>query len=110
MTLEEGDVILTGTPAGSSVAQPGDVVEVEVDAPQAEGAPSTGRLVSYVKESSFAMAEYGHGPKVDDVYREEDWGSKEDAVLIDPRAVQSQVLREQFTKIVVVTIDEIIRQ
>ncbi|MBN9612527.1 MAG: fumarylacetoacetate hydrolase family protein, partial [Actinobacteria bacterium] len=33
MTLETGDVILTGTPAGSSVVIPGDVVEVEVDAP-----------------------------------------------------------------------------
>lgn len=30
MTLETGDVILTGTPAGSSVIVPGDVVEVEV--------------------------------------------------------------------------------
>ena len=29
----DGDVILTGTPAGSSVVVPGDVVEVEVDAP-----------------------------------------------------------------------------
>jgi 5-oxopent-3-ene-1,2,5-tricarboxylate decarboxylase/2-hydroxyhepta-2,4-diene-1,7-dioate isomerase len=34
ITLEPGDVILTGTPAGSSVVGPGDVVEVEVDAPQ----------------------------------------------------------------------------
>ena len=33
-TLEPGDVILTGTPAGSSVAVPGDVVEVEVDVPE----------------------------------------------------------------------------
>ena len=40
MTLETGDVILTGTPAGSSVVVPGDVVEVEVDAPEAPGAPS----------------------------------------------------------------------
>src|SRR4029453_18964320 len=31
MTLETGDVILTGTPAGSSVVRPGDIVEVEVD-------------------------------------------------------------------------------
>ena len=30
MTLEPGDVILTGTPAGSRPVQPGDVVEVEV--------------------------------------------------------------------------------
>ena len=40
MTLEPGDVILTGTPAGSSVVQPGDVVEVEVDAPTAPPAPA----------------------------------------------------------------------
>ena len=30
LTLEEGDIILTGTPAGASVAKPGDVLEVEV--------------------------------------------------------------------------------
>src|SRR5699024_6646710 len=83
MTLEEGDVILTGTPAGSSVAQPGDVVEVEVDAPEAEGAPTTGRLISHVKESAFAMADYGHGPKVDGLQREEAWGSKAKAGLED---------------------------
>ena len=45
-TLERGDVILTGTPAGSSVVVPGDVVEVEVDAPtrpesRAPGASAT---------------------------------------------------------------------
>src|SRR5699024_520651 len=59
MTLEEGVVIRTGTAAGSSVAKPGDVVEVEVDAPQAEGAPSTGRLVSNVAEADFSLANFG---------------------------------------------------
>ena len=47
MTLEAGDVILTGTPAGSSVAVPGDVIEVEVDAPAAGRllrAPSSWRV------------------------------------------------------------------
>ncbi|MCY1160182.1 MAG: fumarylacetoacetate hydrolase family protein [Citricoccus sp.] len=81
MTLEAGDVILTGTPAGSSVAQPGDVVEVEVDAPGAPGAPSTGRLVSRVVAGEHPMAPYGHGPKVDDTQREEAWGSREAAGL-----------------------------
>ncbi len=81
MTLEEGDVILTGTPAGSSVAQPGDVVEVEVDAPTAPGAPSTGRLVTKVVESDRPMAPFGHGPQVDDTQREEAWGSREAAGL-----------------------------
>ena len=81
MTLEEGDVILTGTPAGSSVAQPGDVVEVEVDAPTAPGAPTTGRLVTNVVESEHPMASFGHGPQVDDTQREEAWGSREAAGL-----------------------------
>ena len=31
MTLEPGDVILTGTPAGANVVGPGDVVEVKLD-------------------------------------------------------------------------------
>ncbi len=31
MTLEAGDVIMTGTPAGIGPIQPGDVVEVEID-------------------------------------------------------------------------------
>jgi 2-keto-4-pentenoate hydratase/2-oxohepta-3-ene-1,7-dioic acid hydratase in catechol pathway len=31
MTLEPGDLILTGTPAGVSPLSPGDVVEVEVE-------------------------------------------------------------------------------
>ncbi|GAA3706665.1 fumarylacetoacetate hydrolase family protein [Streptomyces tremellae] len=44
LTLEPGDVILTGTPAGVRVLAPGDVVEVEVDAPDAPGAPTSGRL------------------------------------------------------------------
>ncbi|HEU4884373.1 MAG TPA: fumarylacetoacetate hydrolase family protein, partial [Longimicrobium sp.] len=30
MTLEPGDVIATGTPAGVGPLQPGDVVEVEI--------------------------------------------------------------------------------
>ncbi|MCJ8504677.1 fumarylacetoacetate hydrolase family protein [Kocuria flava] len=81
MTLEEGDVILTGTPAGSSVARPGDVVEVEVDAPGAPGAPSSGRLVTRVVAGEHAMAPYGAQPQVDDTQREEAWGSREAAGL-----------------------------
>ena len=62
ITLEPGDVILTGTPAGSSVAVPGDVVEVEVDTPTAPEAPTSGRLVSRVVEGTVAFADYGAKP------------------------------------------------
>ena len=89
MTLEEGDVILTGTPAGSSVAQPGDVVEVEVDAPSAPGAPTTGRLVTTVVDSEHSLAPFGAQPQVDDVQREEAWGSREAAGLAPQAAAPS---------------------
>jgi len=78
-TLETGDVILTGTPAGSSVAKPGDVVEVEVDVP---GGPSSGRLVTTVAQGSAAFdAELGSLPAADDLQRTEAWGSREAAGL-----------------------------
>lgn len=81
-TLETGDVILTGTPAGSSVIVPGDVVEVEVDAPDAPGAPSSGRLVTTVTQGEVPFdAELGSMPAVDDLQRSEAWGSREAAGL-----------------------------
>ncbi len=76
MTLETGDVILTGTPAGSSVLIPGDVVEVEVDAPYAPGAPSTGRLVTTVTEGTKDFGDFGNRPVVNDLQRIEAWGSE----------------------------------
>lgn len=82
MTLETGDVILTGTPAGSSVVGPGDVVEVEVDAPHAEGSPSSGKLVTRVVEGRGDFdPSLGSLPAVDDKQREEAWGSREAAGL-----------------------------
>lgn len=82
MTLEQGDVILTGTPAGSSVAQPGDVVEVEVDCPTAAGSPTTGRLVTTIAEGTDPFGDFGTQPSVDDTQREEAWGSREQAGLL----------------------------
>ncbi|WP_193509093.1 fumarylacetoacetate hydrolase family protein [Cryobacterium sp. BB736] len=80
MTLEPGDVILTGTPAGSTVVQPADVVEVEVDT---EGW-STGRLVTPVVAGAVPFASFGAGPVVDDAQRAEAWGSAEAAGVSAP--------------------------
>lgn len=55
MTLERGDVILTGTPAGTGVVEPGDVVEVELE--------DVGRVVSTVAASERPLATYGAMPK-----------------------------------------------
>jgi regulator of RNase E activity RraA len=55
MTLEPADVILTGTPAGANVVQPGDVVEVTL-----EGA---GSVTSTVVEAAGELKPYGAMPK-----------------------------------------------
>jgi 5-oxopent-3-ene-1,2,5-tricarboxylate decarboxylase/2-hydroxyhepta-2,4-diene-1,7-dioate isomerase len=81
LTLEPGDVILTGTPAGASVAVPGDVLEVEVDAPTAPGAPSTGRLTTTVTQGDIPFSDVGAKPRIDDLQRAEAWGSREKAGL-----------------------------
>ncbi|KJL47680.1 Homoprotocatechuate catabolism bifunctional isomerase/decarboxylase [Microbacterium hydrocarbonoxydans] len=82
LTLEPGDVILTGTPAGSSVIVPGDVVEVEVDAPNAPGAPSSGALATTVTQGDLPFDDrIGSLPAVDDLQRTEAWGSREAAGL-----------------------------
>ncbi|GAB3468221.1 fumarylacetoacetate hydrolase family protein [Kineococcus endophyticus] len=79
LTLETGDVVLTGTPAGAGVVVPGDVVEVEVDVP---GGPATGRLRTTVVQGEHGFdPALGSGPAVDDLQREEAWGSREAAGL-----------------------------
>jgi 5-oxopent-3-ene-1,2,5-tricarboxylate decarboxylase/2-hydroxyhepta-2,4-diene-1,7-dioate isomerase len=56
MTLEPGDVILTGTPANSRPVEPGDVVEVEVS--------GIGRLRNTVVEVDVDFAVAGVQPRV----------------------------------------------
>ena len=96
VTLEEGDVILTGTPAGSSVVQPGSVMEVEVDAPRAAGSPSSGRLLTRVVEDDQVFdPAVGSVPAVDDKQREEAWGSREAAGLpVETEATEEAGLPE----------------
>ena len=56
MTLEPGDVILTGTPAGASLVEPGDEVEVELD--------GVGRVSNRIVEADEAIAGFGAQPKI----------------------------------------------
>jgi 5-oxopent-3-ene-1,2,5-tricarboxylate decarboxylase / 2-hydroxyhepta-2,4-diene-1,7-dioate isomerase len=84
-TLEPGDVILTGTPTGSTVVRPGDLVEVEVKAaplgspadPGAEDAGwmSTGRLHSPIEEAGYELSPPGAMPNPDDAQREAAYGA-----------------------------------
>ena len=102
-TLEPGDVILTGTPAGSSVVVPGDVVEVQVDAPSA--GLTSGRLVTTVTEGVAPFdPTLGSLPAVDDAQRADAWGTTEAPAA--PRAQRdettsslSPALREKLMRV-----------
>ena len=96
LTLEEGDIILTGTPAGASVAKPGDVVEIEVTG----GDFSSGRLATKVTEGTTPFADFGARPKADDTQREEAYGSREAAGRgCGPAAAESVLTPELKAKL-----------
>jgi 2-keto-4-pentenoate hydratase/2-oxohepta-3-ene-1,7-dioic acid hydratase in catechol pathway/regulator of RNase E activity RraA len=79
MTLEPGDVILTGTPAGARPVQPGDEVEVEVD--------GVGRVHNRIVESKESLAPFGAQPRVDPVVRAAALGSNGSrAAVLSPEA------------------------
>ncbi len=56
ITLEPGDVLLTGTPANSRPVEPGDVVAVEID--------GIGRLENTVEQSDVELEPVGDPPMV----------------------------------------------
>ncbi|WP_030437434.1 fumarylacetoacetate hydrolase family protein [Actinoplanes subtropicus] len=111
ITLQPGDVILTGTPAGSSVAVPGDVVEVEVDAPSAPGAPSSGRLVTRVVEGTTPLPPYSAQPVVDDIQRIEAWGDAESAgITVPAKGSLSEQARDALRRCAVATVSAELRR
>jgi 2-keto-4-pentenoate hydratase/2-oxohepta-3-ene-1,7-dioic acid hydratase in catechol pathway/regulator of RNase E activity RraA len=105
-TLEPGDVILTGTPTGSTVVRPGDLVEVEVSAVRStqdsvvrrtqdsvqdsEAELSTGRLRSPIAEADYALLPPGAMPVADDAQREAAFGASGAAV---PAESPAELLR-----------------
>ncbi len=109
LTLETGDIILTGTPAGASVAQPGDVVEVEVTA----GGFSSGRLATTVTEGTTAFADFGARPKSDDTQREEAYGSREAAGLpavVPAVSVLTPELKKKLESVATATLSSQLRK
>lgn len=101
LTLEKGDVILTGTPAGASVAQVGQVIEVEVSDTTGR---NTGRLRTEVVEGP-ELAPWGSPAAVDDAVRADAWGSApEPAPGLDPD------LRERLGRVAVATLSSQLRK
>ena len=56
ITLEPGDVILTGTPANAALVEPGDEVEIELD--------GHGKLCNRIVEADEAFPDFGAQPKI----------------------------------------------
>ncbi|WP_410580929.1 fumarylacetoacetate hydrolase family protein [Amycolatopsis sp. lyj-108] len=95
-TLEPGDVILTGTPAGSTVVSPGDVVVVEVDVPGTSA--SSGRLHTTVTQGIRSFSDIGSLPEVDDKQRAEAWGAPADESPEQEAPALSEALRAKLLR------------
>jgi regulator of RNase E activity RraA/2-keto-4-pentenoate hydratase/2-oxohepta-3-ene-1,7-dioic acid hydratase in catechol pathway len=93
VTLEVGDLILTGTPTGSTVVQPGDVVEVEVSA----GQHSSGRLRSPIVEADYPLEPPGAMPRADEADRAAAYGAARAAIPAPRPAGILDGLREVST-------------
>ncbi|GAB2982568.1 fumarylacetoacetate hydrolase family protein [Amycolatopsis acidiphila] len=102
MTLEPGDVVLTGTPAGASVAEPGQRIEVEVFALD-EHTVTSGRLTTEVVAGP-ALANWGNPPEVDDAQRAEAWGTPPAAPVL------TDELRERLGRVAVATLSVQLRR
>ena len=80
VTLEPGDVILSGTPAGSRPAEPGDLVEVEIE--------GVSKVASRVVESSSPLPDFGAQPVVTPAIRASAYGSNgERRAVLDAEAL-----------------------
>jgi 5-oxopent-3-ene-1,2,5-tricarboxylate decarboxylase/2-hydroxyhepta-2,4-diene-1,7-dioate isomerase len=97
MTLKVGDVILTGTPAGSSVIVPGDVVEIQVD-DEAAGL-STGRLSTTVIEGTETFAAFGNQPKITDTDKIDAFGTAAAAGIEAPITGKEALTEEVKAKL-----------
>ncbi|MFB9165197.1 fumarylacetoacetate hydrolase family protein [Arthrobacter psychrochitiniphilus] len=114
MTLEPGDVILTGTPAGSSVAVPGDVLEVQLDSPGTGPSTglSTGRLRTSVVQGSGEWTGYDAVPRISDADRVDAWGSAEAAGLAStsPSTALSAELQQKLISVGTATLSSQLRK
>lgn len=107
MTLEPGDIILTGTPAGSSVLQPGQTVTVEVFS-ETDPSLTSGEHTTTVVAGP-ALADIGSAPAADDKQRIDAWGSREEAGL-EPEFELTPELRERLSNVAVATLSSVLRK
>jgi 5-oxopent-3-ene-1,2,5-tricarboxylate decarboxylase/2-hydroxyhepta-2,4-diene-1,7-dioate isomerase len=68
ITLEPGDVVLTGTPAGAGVVEPGDSVEVELE--------GVGAVRNPIVAARGSASSFGAQPRADDAARAHAFGGE----------------------------------
>ncbi|MBP3222732.1 MAG: fumarylacetoacetate hydrolase family protein [Actinomycetaceae bacterium] len=107
MTFEVGDVILTGTPAGSSVLLPGQTVSVEVFS-EDDPTITTGELVTTAIEGE-ELAKIGSGPSAPEKQKIDAWGSREEAGL-EPEFELTDELRARLEKLAIATLSSQLRK
>jgi 5-oxopent-3-ene-1,2,5-tricarboxylate decarboxylase/2-hydroxyhepta-2,4-diene-1,7-dioate isomerase len=108
LTLETGDIILTGTPAGASVAVPGEIVEVEVTT--TDERLTSGRLATRVTDGTIPLADFGARPKIDDTQREEAYGSAEAAGIAPRPPVLTPELKRKLESVATATLSSQLRK
>ncbi|WP_306232069.1 fumarylacetoacetate hydrolase family protein [Agrococcus beijingensis] len=111
VTLEPGDVILTGTPADASTFSPGQTVEVEVTATALDGEQlSTGRLSTTVRVGDQVLPPYSAQPKP----TAEQWADASGRPVSDFQEAAAPVLdddlREQLSRVALATLSSALRK
>lgn len=106
ITLEAGDVILTGTPAGASTFAPGERVEVEVTA----DGRSSGRLATEAVQGSEPVIPVSAQPRA----TPEQWADAsgrplEDFAAPEPSALTPE-LRERLSNVALATLSSVLRK
>lgn len=114
MTLHPGDVILTGTPAGSSIFQPGDAVSVEVSGAGAHSGESltTGELLTTATQATQGFQAFGNPTKVTDADRIDAWGDAEAAGLapVVEQEILTPLVRAQLEAAAVATLSSAVKK
>lgn len=111
ITLEPGDVILTGTPADASTFSPGQSVEVEVTATALDGERlSTGRLASTVRVGEQRLPAYSAQPKP----TPEQWADASGRPIAEFREPTAPVLddelRDKLSRVALATLSSGLRK
>jgi len=76
----------------------------------ADGALSSGRLVTTVTQGVHELPAFSAGPKVDDLQREEAWGSRAAAGLPEEASILTEHLKAKINSVATATLSSLLRK